>query len=231
MGQMKNRIFLFDVDGTLIWSGRAGVRGLDAAFQRVFGIERGMEGIVCDGKTDPAIVREVLVARGLGAEDHIQAILRSYVEQLPQMVSSADGYEILPGVIETLEYLNGRERILCGLATGNVERGARAKLERGGLNRYFPVGGFGSDSEDRAEVVRIGIMRARELLGDDRAGAAVVGDTPRDVIAAHAAGALAVGVASGRFDPAALSAAGADLVLEDLTNPQAWVDRVFWVRE
>ncbi len=227
MGEMENRIFLFDVDGTLIWSGRAGVRGLDAAFLRVFGIERGMAGIVCDGKTDPAIVREVLSARGLGAEDHIQEILESYAEQLPQMVASAVGYEILPGVVETLQYLHGREGVLCGLATGNVERGARAKLERGGLNRYFPVGGFGSDSEDRTELVRIGVTRARELLRDDRAGAVVIGDTPRDVIAAHEAGALAVGVASGRFEPAALSRAGADLVLEDLKNPQVWVNRVF----
>jgi phosphoglycolate phosphatase len=231
MGQMKKCIYLFDVDGTLIWSGRAGVRGLDAAFLRVLGIERGMRGIVCDGKTDPAIVREALSARGLAGEGNIRAILESYLECLPGMVSSAEGYEILPGVIETLEYLRGREGTLCGLATGNVEAGARAKLERGGLNKYFPVGGFGSDSEDRAEVVRIAVTRARELLQDARAGAVVIGDTPRDVQAAHAAGVPAVGVASGRFDPAALSAAGAGLVLTDLSRPEDWVERIPWCHQ
>jgi phosphoglycolate phosphatase-like HAD superfamily hydrolase len=222
---MKKRIYLFDVDGTLLWSGRAGVRGLEAAFEKVLGIERGMEGIVCDGKTDPAIVREVLSARGRGGPESIEEILESYVKHLPGLVSSADGYRILPGVIETLEYLHGREGILCGLATGNVEPGARAKLERGGLNKYFPVGGFGSDSEDRAELVRIAVRRARELLKDDRADAVIIGDTPRDVAAAHAAGVPAWGVASGHFDAAALSAAGADLVLEDLRNPETWVER------
>jgi len=220
-----NYIFLFDIDGTLIWSGGAGVRALDLAFQEVLGISDGMQGIVCDGKTDPAIVREVLTERKLASRENIQRLIDRYVGYPPAEVAAAENYQVLPGVRQTLELLQARPDVVIGLATGNVEAGARAKLERADLYRYFPVGGFGSDSEDRAELVRIGIRRARELLGDPRAKALVIGDTPRDVKAAQAASAESVAVATGHLDQGELAAAGADLVLADLSDPQAWIER------
>lgn len=221
-----NHIFLFDVDWTLVWTGGAGVRALDRALLEIFGIPDGMRGVVCDGKTDPSIVREVLSARKLDSPENIEKTLDRYVGHLPATVASAAEYRVLPGVLDTLNLLDERPDVLCGLATGNVEAGARAKLARADLNKYFPTGGFGSDSESRAELVRIGIERARDLLGDARARAVVFGDTPRDVQAAHDAGAVACGVATGNFDESALLAAGADEILKNLTGPEEWVDRV-----
>jgi hypothetical protein len=54
----------------------------------------------------------------------------------------------------------------------------------------------------------------------------VLGDTPRDVLAAHAAGALAVGVAAAGYPAAALEQAGADLVLDSLALPELWYPRL-----
>jgi len=220
------RIFLFDLDGTLIWSGGAGVRALDMAFAEMFGLQRAMQGVSCDGKTDRAIVREVLAAHGLDSEDNISRLIESYVGHLPQTVAVASGYRVIEGVVETLEYLSADPDVICGLATGNVVEGARAKLGRADLFRYFPVGGFGSDSEDRTTMVRAGIERAVAYLKDPSARAAVIGDTPRDIEAAKGAGALAVGVATGRFAFSVLEEAGADLVIENLSQPAEWIERL-----
>ncbi len=223
------RLFLFDIDGTLIWTGGAGSLALDLAFAELFGIDRAMARVTCDGKTDPLIVREVLGPRGLDSPENIRRVLDAYVAHLRGTLAVSAGYRVLPGAAESLALIEKR-RIPCGLATGNLEPGARVKLEQAGLNRYFTFGGFGSDAEDRALLVGRAIERGRELFGDPRASAVVIGDTPRDVAAAQEAGALAVGVAAGNFDRRALEQSGAELVLDDLTHPDVWVPQVQHLR-
>lgn len=126
---------------------------------------------------------------------------------------------MLPGVAELLPSLSQRGYLL-GLATGLVESAARVKLARGDLNKYFQFGGYGSDSPDRTELTRLGIQRAGGVLGRpmDPRQTWIVGDTPRDITAAHGAGAIAIGVASGRYTTEALRDAGADHVLSALTD-------------
>ncbi|MBW1808822.1 MAG: HAD hydrolase-like protein [Deltaproteobacteria bacterium] len=221
--ELKIRIFLFDLDGTLINSGWSGVRALQRAFWEVFEIEDGMHKIRCDGKTDRAIVREVLSGRQLDSEANIDRLLESYISHLPAAVTAADGYRVIPGVFDTLEYLGSLPGMLCGLATGNVIAGAKTKLARADLFKYFPVGGFGSDAEDRAELVKKAVERAREYLSDARARAVIIGDTPLDILAAHSAGHKAIGVATGNFDTQALEEAGGDMVLVTLANPKKWI--------
>src|SRR5262245_65415355 len=120
----------------------------------------------------------------------VESILENYLTHLQQEVNTSATYRILPGIDEVLGELTERPDVLLGLATGNIERGARIKLERGNLNQYFAFGGFGSDSEDRTTLVR----RAAEI-GASRSGAAlsssdvfVIGDTPRDIAAGREAG-------------------------------------------
>jgi phosphoglycolate phosphatase-like HAD superfamily hydrolase len=107
---------------------------------------------------------------------------------------------------------------LLGLTTGGVEPAARIKLSRGRLNRYFPFGGFGSDSEDRTELTKRAIARAARIQGNGLGPqhCLVIGDTPLDIAAAHGAGAIAVGVASGHYSAGELRSAGADHVVESL---------------
>jgi phosphoglycolate phosphatase len=136
---------------------------------------------------------------------------------LPDAVAESKGYKVLPGVEETLQRLSDAG-FLLGLTTGGVEAAAHMKLERGGLNRFFSFGGYGSDSPDRAVLTRRAIERASEVLRRpvDPKRVLVVGDTPLDVKAAHAAGAVAVGVATGHHSEEDLHRAGADYVLGSL---------------
>jgi phosphoglycolate phosphatase len=213
------KLLLFDIDGTLVLTGGAGIRALDRAFQQVVGLENAMEGIRPHGKTDPAIVREIFMARRLNGHspDIVVQILDAYVRFLPDEVRVSSRYRILPGILSFLESLKQHPGVACGLATGNVEQGARIKLERGNLNSYFRFGGFGSDAENRTDLVR----RAAEkgIRHVDRAispeDTFVIGDTPRDVEAGQEAGFRTVGVATSDYSREDLEAAGADLVMSD----------------
>ena len=209
------KLLLFDIDGTLILTGGAGIRALDRAFSKVYGVENAMAGIRPHGKTDPAIVREILL--GCGRKDQVEEatrrILDDYVEFLQDEVQRTEKYHVLPGIQSFLEKFHERPDLSFGLATGNVERGARIKLERGDLNRYFRFGGFGSDSESRAELVRAGAGKCGQIIVPE--DTFVIGDTPLDILAGKAAGFRTVGVATSDYSKADLEAAGADLAMSD----------------
>jgi phosphoglycolate phosphatase-like HAD superfamily hydrolase len=134
---------------------------------------------------------------------------------------------VLPGVVPLLEAL-AAGGAAYGLCTGNVLEGARLKLARGGLDRWFTwgedaIGGFGEDGEARERVVEAALRRASARLGRALSPreALVVGDTPRDVSAAHAVGCAALAVATGRYGLAELAATGADHLAPDLADPAA----------
>jgi phosphoglycolate phosphatase-like HAD superfamily hydrolase len=219
------KLLLFDVDQTLISTGGAGIRALNRAFQKLYAVENAMDGILPHGKTDPGIIREILLNRPVpslndwsdGFPTSIAPILDSYLEFLDDEVDSTSSYKILPGIEAILSSLSGRSDIAIGLATGNVEAGARIKLERGNLNRYFAFGGFGSDSENRTELVRQGAERGAAHLGQrpDATDVFVIGDTPRDIAAGREAGFLTVGVATGKYSKAELKESGATVALSD----------------
>jgi phosphoglycolate phosphatase-like HAD superfamily hydrolase len=213
------KLLLFDIDGTLVATGGAGVRALNRAFRELLGIENAMERIRPHGKTDPGIIREVFEICGDARQcsDWMSRVLDAYVRFLPEEVSGSTTYKVLPGILRFLEEFHGRPDIAIGLATGNVEQGARIKLERGKLNRFFPFGGFGSDSESRAELVRRGAEKGVRLTGQSvkPGDIFVIGDTPRDIDAGREAGFRTVGVATSDYSVDQLKAAGADLVLSD----------------
>ena len=212
------KLLLFDIDGTLVLTGGAGVRALNRAFCQVVGIVNALDGIRLHGKTDPAIVREIFNARGaLQNADTYDQILAAYVEFLPEEVQQSENYRVLPGILRFLQDFQGRSDLAFGLATGNVEAGARIKLERGNLNPFFAFGGFGSDAENRTELVRCAAHNGSRLAGVtiDPNDIFVIGDTPRDIVAGREAGYRTVGVATSDYSTEDLSAAGADLVLSD----------------
>lgn len=215
------KLLLFDVDQTLVNTGGAGLRALDRACQKLLGIEKAMDGIRPHGKTDPAIVREILRIRlGTDAElnGRLDSILESYLFFLKEEVQISANYRVLPGILSILEGMSARSDVVLGLATGNVELGARIKLERGDLNRYFASGGFGSDSENRTELVRKAAEKAAGKTGAtfNPSDVFVIGDTPLDIDAGRAAGFRTVGVASGSYSVDQLIQAGATIALPDL---------------
>jgi phosphoglycolate phosphatase len=144
---------------------------------------------------------------------------------LAEEVESSPGYRVMPGAVELLESLTAAGR-LVGLITGNTEPAAHTKLARADLNRYFAFGGYGSDADQRVDVCRKALERAEIAAGGalDRAGSVALGDTPRDVEAAHGAGIRAIGVATGEYRVEELRAAGADEAIETLESAAALLD-------
>ena len=212
-------LYLFDIDGTLLHAHRSGRDAFDAVFVEQHAIANASEGVRYGGKTDPAIVEEIFVAR-LGRKpraEEIAAFLDAYLPRLRAHLE-AKGVEVLAGVVETLAYL--QPRATMGVATGNVKAGAHAKLAAGKLERWFDFGGFGCDSHLRAELVARAIARARERADVDEV--VVVGDTVHDIAAARACNAKVVAVATGSDPADALR--DADVVLTTMFGLRAWHD-------
>lgn len=210
-------LYLFDIDGTLLHAHRSGRDAFDAVFADQHGVTNASEGIRYGGKTDPGIVEEIFVAR-LGRKPksgELDAFLDAYLPRLSTLLAEK-GVEVLGGVIEALTYL--RDRSVLGVATGNVKRGAHAKLAAGKLDTWFVLGGYGCDSHLRAELVARAIERGRELGNVDEV--VVVGDTIFDIAAARACNATVIAVATGS-DPAD-KLADADAVFTSMFELPAW---------
>jgi phosphoglycolate phosphatase-like HAD superfamily hydrolase len=217
----KPLAILFDIDGTLISSGGAGAESWRRAFDELYGIPADIGKFTDAGMTDPEVGR-LTFANVIGREptaEEMSTLMARRQAALPAAVAESKGYKVLPGVEETLRRLSDAG-FLLGLTTGGTEAAAHTKLERGGLNPFFSFGGYGSDSPDRTALTRTAIERAGEILKRpvDPKRVLVVGDTPFDIEAAHAAGAVAVGVATGNHSEDDLLRAGADYVLGTLAE-------------
>jgi phosphoglycolate phosphatase len=213
------RILLFDIDGTLVSTGGAGAVAWRQAFQELHGIPADINEFTDAGMTDPDVgakTFEAVLHRKATPHELAQLIQRR-LEHLPEAVAASEGYKVLPGVPQRLRQLS-RDGHLLGIITGNGDGAAHIKLQRGDLNRWFTFGAYAAAGLDRAGIVREAVERGEAIFGQDvpNAEVYVVGDTPRDIDAAHAVGCTAIGVATGHYDSAALRAAGADDVLETL---------------
>ena len=213
------RILLFDIDGTLVSTGGAGAVAWRQAFEELHGIPADIGEFTDAGMTDPDVgakTFEAVLHRKPTPRELAQLIQRR-LEHLPEAVAASEGYRVLPGVPERLRQLS-RDGHLLGLITGNGDGAAHVKLARGDLNRWFTVGAYATAGVDRPAIVRRAVERGGAMLGQDvpNADIYVIGDTPLDIQAAHAADCTAIAVATGHFDADALREAGADHVLETL---------------
>lgn len=215
-------VALFDVDGCLISTGGAGAKAWRHAFEWLHGIPADIGQFTEAGMTDPEVGRQTFV-RVLGrapTEQEMGRLLGAYLDQLADEVSRSTGYRVMPGVEVLLPRLVDRG-LMLGIVSGALEAAAHIKLGRARLNRFFSFGGYGSDAVDRAELTRMAIVRCGRLHGHalDPTRVLVVGDTPRDVDAGRAAGAVTVAVATGKYSVEQLAATGADFVLPTLESP------------
>ena len=212
---------LFDIDGTLLVTGGAGARSWRLAFDELYGIEADIGAFTDAGMTDPDVGRRTFVAvlHREPKRQEFTRLLERRLYYLHETVRKSREYRVLAGVAALLPALID-DGLMLGLVTGNVEAAAHIKLHRGQLNRFFSFGGYGSDSADRAELTRIALQRASLVYGEEGSAsqAIVVGDTPHDVQAAHAAGLQCVGVGSHHFTAEQLGAAGADWAIASLEH-------------
>ena len=213
-------IVLWDIDGTLIRSGGAGKVAMESALRSAFGVKEVFDTVAYSGRTDVAIVGDLLLAHNFPATDENRTKLRdAYLDGLPGYLKSAGG-EILPGIRSILGGLQRRDDVVQGLLTGNVRRGARVKLDHFGLWDFFGPGGFGDHYTDRNDVAREALAAAITHLGRPVTGSEiwVIGDTPHDISCARAIGARVLAVATGWHSIAELEACRPDALFADLAD-------------
>jgi phosphoglycolate phosphatase len=231
MGPMIERLLMWDVDGTLVRAGDLGALVFDVALEAVLGM-RPAAPVRMSGKTDPMIVREYLQQLELDDdEETVRKVLAGIEEHLAAAAAAghlAAGGHACPGVADVLGELSKDDRVLSTLVTGNIVANARLKVAAWGLDPWFDmdVGAYGSDHADRNQLVPLSLGRVRDSYGVqlEPFDTWVIGDTPRDLECARAAGARCLLVGTGRYTATDLAALGADAVLEDLTDTAGVVE-------
>ena len=219
-------LLLFDIDGTLLLSGRAGLRAMTRAFAQTFGITDAFEGQHFGGRTDSFLVSHALKKAGL--PDTPDAHLRfreNYIPLLAEEIQHpGEGHKgLMPGARELLEALQDFDDLHAALLTGNYREAAEIKLQHFELWDFFEWGAFSDDHFDRNELVPIARSRAEtyDIPAEAIERVIVIGDTPHDIECARVAGARSIAVATGGYTVEQLRGFGADAVLPDLSDTEA----------
>lgn len=223
---MKPALILFDIDGTLLLSGRAGMRAMTRAFQDTFGITDAFKGENFGGRTDSFLVSKALQNAGLPdtPEQH-HRFREVYIPLLAEEIQHpGSGHKgLMPGARELLEALDLFPDVHMALLTGNYREAAEIKLQHFEIWDYFEWGAFSDDAADRNELVPIACSRAEtyDIPAEAIERVIVIGDTPHDIECARVAGARSIAVATGGFTVEQLKEFGADAVLKDLSDTEA----------
>jgi phosphoglycolate phosphatase len=221
---LDNRLLLFDIDGTLIHSGGAGVHALKSAFKERFGIDDDLRGIEIAGMTDSGIVVSILKKHKIPAtNENVSAFLDSYVHFLSLELPRRKG-KLLPGVLDLLEKLKSRPHLVLALLTGNVSRGAQLKLD------HYGLGAFADDDQDRNRLGSFARARAKEKHGREFSASQidVIGDTPRDIACGNAIGARTIAVATGTWSREELAKYQPDFLIDDLADVEGIIHTLGW---
>ncbi len=228
---MENkRLLLFDIDGTLIQTGGAGLFALQRVLADRFGIQDDLQDIEIAGMTDSGIVANILRKHKIpGSHENVAVFLDSYVHFLSLELPQRSG-ALLPGVLELLEKLKARPLVVLGLLTGNVSRGAKLKLEHYGVWHFFEFGAFADDHHERNELGPFARARAREKHGQEFSAAQidVIGDTPRDIACGKAIEARTIAIATGTWPRQELARHHPDFLFDDLSNVDEVIRMLDW---
>jgi phosphoglycolate phosphatase len=226
---LEKRLLLWDIDGTLISTGAAGQSAIARATARRF--EGGeLNGVEIAGRTDIGIAHQILAKYGTPASDeNVRSVLDLYVELLAEELPLGKG-RVLPGVLELLQHAEKSPDITLGLLTGNLERGAKLKLEQYRLWHFFSFGAFADDHHDRDELGAFALSRAFEGTGIKFTGPQVdvIGDTGHDVNCGKAIGARTVAVATGSWSRERLAEYQPDFLFDDLANVDEVKQKLGW---
>jgi phosphoglycolate phosphatase len=213
------RLVLFDIDGTLIRTGGAGVKAFAKVFSSEFNATDGFERLKFAGRTDFSLVREFFSVHQIPpTADNFQRFFGCYVFWLDHILQQSSA-AVYPGVWEFIRGLQALpEPPLLGLLTGNIRLGAEIKLRRLDLWDVFETGAFGDDHEDRDQIAAVARQRGSRILGRDLAGSEVlvIGDTPFDIRCGRAIEAKCLAVATGGHPLPELELHQPDWAVKDL---------------
>lgn len=214
---------LFDIDGTLLRAGGAGMKAVHQALEVMFGPVAAPE-IRVHGRTDHGIMTDVFDGLGEDYQSHRKTFDELYWQLLPAELKASGG-ELLPGVTTLLDRLAEDSGVAVGILTGNAKRAAESKLSHYGIEHYFHFGGYGDDHSNRDDVAAQAVANARlvngEMFRDQRVW--VIGDTVNDISCARAVGAKVIAVETGGGTPDELAKAAPDLQMSDLTDVESFL--------
>jgi len=220
------KLILWDIDGTIIVSHGAGVRAMEKALTKRFGVKCDLGKIDWAGRTDSWITGEVFRHTGLpDTPQNSHDYLETYLELLPQELRDGPQGQVLPGVLELLEVLKHRKDVAQGLLTGNLKRGAEFKLTHYKVWHYFEFGAFADDSPRRNDLGPHALRRAKERHAEDFSPArtVIIGDTPHDIECGKVIGAQTIGVATGRHSVAELEEHKPTAVFKNFADTAAFL--------
>ena len=217
------KVVLFDIDGTLIRTGGAGVKAFEKTFREEFGLKNATQTLKFAGRTDTSLVRETFLLHGIPATvNNFERFFRRYPTFLEPLLKQLPGGPC-EGVVELLAHLNTQNpKPVIGLLTGNVRRGAELKLAHYQLWHHFAFGGFGDDHEDRNCIAAVARERGEKMAGRTLLSEEilVIGDTPLDVACGKSIGAKVLAVATGNYSVAELMEAQPTLAVDHLAKPE-----------
>lgn len=214
------KLLLWDIDGTLVHTGKAGEHAMGQALLDVFGKYGSIEQVDFRGRTDKFICKLLLEAHQIEPSEHnlhefMEGYLRCLLDELPKRQG-----QVFPGILEILERCHARTDMVNALLTGNLERGAKLKLEHYRVWHYFEFGAYADDSHDRNQLGPVALRRAFEKAGLQVAphNVWIIGDTPHDITCARVIGARVMAVATGGYSVEELKAHTPDALFEDFAD-------------
>lgn len=220
---MASTLLLWDIDGTILHSGGAGIRAIDLSLQQDMGIDGDTAGIAWAGRTDRWITGQVFAKHGIPlTEANATRFIDGYLNRVTAELTRSG--HVLPGVEALLRTGHARPDVAQGLLTGNLERGARVKLGHFGLWEYFAFGAFADDSEDRNELGPHALRRATAVTGVtfEPSRVWIIGDTPHDIACGKVIGARTLAVATGHHTREELAAFEPTAIMDDLSDEAAF---------
>jgi phosphoglycolate phosphatase len=214
---------LFDIDGTLVKSGGAGMIAIAQAMRDLFGLTR-VPQVDVHGRTDNGILGDIFEHESLSYDQHREEFNKRYWSALPDTLAQCAG-TILPGVENLLRQLSRQENVALGLLTGNSNRAAEIKLRHFGLHNFFDFGGYGDFHSNRNDVAALARQSAERSLGRDfdETNLWVVGDTVDDIVCARWIDARVVAVETGGGEAEKLNSANPDCQLASLADAEAFL--------
>ncbi|MDR0533998.1 MAG: haloacid dehalogenase-like hydrolase [Verrucomicrobiales bacterium] len=223
---MKKYLLLWDIDGTLVTTGKAGEIAMAQSTERAFGIKSDLSKVDFRGRTDTWIGMQLFKQLGLEpTPEHLHEFHEAYLSCLKEQLPLNHG-KIFPGILEILEQAANRENCVNALLTGNLARGAELKLSHYSVWHYFEFGAFSDDSPVRNELGPVALKRALEKTGQPFSpeNVYIIGDTPHDIACGKAIGAKTISVATGGYSKEELLGHEPTAYFDDFSHPEKFFE-------